>query len=344
MILNNSPLTENSLMKIIRYVATLAMILALLVVMLGAYTRLTNAGLGCPDWPGCYGHMVLPTLPNERMSAQHNYPDMPIESRKAWTEMAHRYAAGTLAFLIFFIGAAVLRFRRKGLLLPWGLPLILIFLVIFQAALGMWTVTLKLLPVVVMGHLLGGMLIFSSLCYLHLQLSKGITQNLAQWRVWIMLGIVIVFFQIALGGWVSSNYAGMACIGFPRCNATWWPTFYFSKGFNLLSPVGVNYQGGLLDNNVRVTIQLIHRLGALLTAGYVLTLSLLLLIRVKSKHIHRVAIFAIILVACQFSLGIANVLYMLPLWVSVAHNGVAALLLATMLSMYYLASGASKHA
>ena len=346
MTLNNSSLAEKSLMpmKLIRYIATLAMILALFVVMLGAYTRLTNAGLGCPDWPGCYGHMVLPSLPNERMSAQHNYPDMPIESRKAWTEMAHRYAAGTLAFLIFFIGAAVLRFRRKGVFLPWGLPLILVFLVIFQAALGMWTVTLKLLPVVVMGHFLGGMLIFSSLCYFRLQLSEGITQNLAQWRVWMMLGIVIVFFQIALGGWVSSNYAGMACIGFPRCNAMWWPTFHFSKGFNLLSPVGVNYQGGLLDNNARVTIQLIHRLGALLTAGYVLTLSLLLLIRVKSKYIHRVAIFAIILVACQFSLGIANVLYMLPLWVAVAHNGVAALLLATMLSMYYLARGVSKHA
>lgn len=144
--------------KAIQYAAALALVLALFVVMLGAYTRLTDAGLGCPDWPGCYGHMVLPSTEKELQSAQSQYPQIPIEAGKAWTEMAHRYVAGLLGLLILFIASAVLWRRFQGQAQPWRLPLILVLLVLFQAALGMWTVTLKLLPVVVMGHLLGGIL------------------------------------------------------------------------------------------------------------------------------------------------------------------------------------------
>lgn len=326
-------------LKSLRFVSTVAIIVALLVVMLGAYTRLTNAGLGCPDWPGCYGHIVLPTVQHELIKAQTQYPQTPIETRKAWTEMVHRYAAGTLCIFILIIGLGVLWFRGRGERVSWIVPLTLILLVVFQAALGMWTVTLKLLPVVVMGHLLGGMLIFASLCYFRMQWSPGIGQHLPQWRFWIGLGIVIVFCQIALGGWVSSNYAGVACIGFPRCNGVWLPALHFSKGFNLFSPVGANYQGGLLNNNVRVTIQFIHRIGALIAAGYVLVLSACILFRAKAKYLRRVAILAVLLLATQFALGLLNVIYLLPLWVAVAHNGVAALLLATMFIMRYLATG-----
>jgi cytochrome c oxidase assembly protein subunit 15 len=326
-------------LKTLRYIVTSASILALFVVMLGAYTRLTDAGLGCPDWPGCYGHMVLPTLKNQLIDAQQHYPQIPIESRKAWTEMAHRYVAGTLGLLILIIGCSVLRCRRQGLDLPWALPLMLILLVAFQALLGMWTVTLKLLPVVVMGHLLGGILIFSSLCYLRMQLSSVSTVNLSCWRFWINLGIVIVFCQIALGGWVSSNYAGVACIGFPQCNNQWWPSLHLYKGFNLFSAVGANYQGGVLDNEVRVTIQFIHRLGAIVAASYVLILSTLLLLSVRAKSLRKIAVLAITLIIAQFGLGIANVVYLLPLGIAVAHNGTAALLLATMFVMRYLATG-----
>lgn len=319
-------------LKSIRFLATIAIILALVVVMLGAFTRLTDAGLGCPDWPGCYGHMVLPSAQQDKIDAQRHYPTIPIEAAKAWTEMVHRYAAGTLALLILTIGLGVFVARRRGQNLPWVLPLALILLVIFQAALGMWTVTLKLLPVVVMGHLLGGMLIFACLCYFRLQLNPNIGKNLPEYRFWIHLGMVLVFCQIALGGWVSSNYAGIACIGFPRCNGAWLPALHFSQGFNLFSSVGANYQGGVLDNEIRVTIQFIHRLGALLIAGYVLSLSAFLLMRVNSIHIRRVAILAMVLVTIQFVLGVVNVVYLLPLWVAVAHNGIAALLLATMFS------------
>ncbi|KTC84836.1 COX15/CtaA family protein [Legionella brunensis] len=337
-------MVEQTQFKFLRYAVTVAAILALCVVMLGAYTRLTDAGLGCPDWPGCYGHMVLPNTQNELLSAQNQYPHIPIESRKAWTEMAHRYAAGTLALLIFFIAGNVLWRRIQGVKLPWQLPLALVALVLFQAALGMWTVTLKLLPVVVMGHLLGGIVIFSCLSRLRLQLSAIASASLPHWRFWVGLGALIVFFQIALGGWVSSNYAGIACIGFPQCNGQWLPALHFSKGFNLFSQVGENYQGGLLDNDIRMTIQYTHRVGAMLTALYVLILSFLCVTKIKEKKVRLFALLAILLLIAQFSLGVVNVVYLLPLWVAVAHNGVAALLLATMLMMLYLTQGRSANA
>ncbi len=322
----------------LRFVTTLALILALSVMMLGAYTRLTNAGLGCPDWPGCYGHMVLPSIASELSHAQSQFPDVPIESRKAWTEMAHRYAAGTLAVLILFIFLRVFFSQDKKQPIR-TIPVILIGLVVFQALLGMWTVTLKLLPVVVMGHLLGGILIFVSLCYLRWQLSGISGQNLPQWRFWIGLGLVIVFCQIALGGWVSSNYAGIACIGFPACNGQWLPALHFSQGFNLFSPVGANYQGGLLDNDVRVTVQFIHRLGALITAAYIGTLSLLIVLRIKERYLRLTALLSLLVLGVQFTLGVMNVVYLLPLSVAVAHNGGAALLLGLMVSMFYLSKG-----
>lgn len=326
-------------LKTLRYITTLAMVLALVVVMLGAYTRLTDAGLGCPDWPGCYGHMVLPSVGKALTNAQQHYPQIPIESRKAWTEMAHRYAAGTLAFLILALVLSAFRARLRHQICPLMLPVILLLLVIFQAALGMWTVTLKLLPVVVVGHLLGGMLIFASLCYFRLQISTVSSQYLPRWGLYIGIGLALVFCQIALGGWVSSNYAGIACIGFPRCNGVWLPSLNFSKGFNLFSPVGLNYQGGLLDSDYRMTIQFIHRVGAVVVASYVSILSIMIILRVKSLLLRRLAMVALCLVIVQFVLGIMNVVYLLPLWVAVAHNGVAALLLATM----FLATGGARH-
>ncbi|CAM2827668.1 COX15/CtaA family protein [Legionella worsleiensis] len=321
--------------KLIRIAATVSIFFALFVVMLGAYTRLTDAGLGCPDWPGCYGKLVLPSAQAGLQEAQTQFPQVPIETGKAWTEMAHRYAAGSLALLLFFIGISVLRKKMQGEFIPWHVPLILMLLVVFQAALGMWTVTLKLLPVVVMGHLLGGMLIFTCLCRFRLQISSFRGQDLTQWRFWIGLGALIVFCQIALGGWVSSNYAGISCIGFPMCNGQWFPELHFAQGFNLFAPVGANYQGGVLDNEVRVSIQFVHRIGAVLTAAYIMLLSLLILLKSHSRYLKIGALILIVLVTVQFCLGVLNVLYLLPLSVAVAHNGVAALLLATVFNLLH---------
>lgn len=318
--------------KLLNYTVTMAVFLSLFVVMLGAYTRLTDAGLGCPDWPGCYGRMVLPSAEASLSEAQTAYPLIPIEARKAWTEMAHRYAAGTLALLIFFIGFSMLRKRFRGVDLPWRLPVVLLLLVVFQALLGMWTVTLKLLPVVVMGHLLGGMLIVACLSRLRVQISSLKGEEMPQWRFWLWLAVIIVFVQIALGGWVSSNYAGISCIGFPMCNGVWVPNLHFAQGFNLFSPVGANYQGGLLDHEVRVTIQFIHRIGALITVVYIVTLSCLMMLKANFSYLRIAALAMFLLVLVQCTLGILNVMYLLPISVAVAHNGVAALLLATVFS------------
>lgn len=324
----------------LRTAATIAVLLAFFVVMLGAYTRLTDAGLGCPDWPGCYGKMVLPSAAPNLQEAQSNYPDLPIESAKAWTEMAHRYAAGTLGLLIFGISFTVLRKRIQGLILPWHLPLALFMLVIFQAALGMWTVTLKLLPVVVMGHLLGGILIVACLSRFRLQISSFVGRDLPQWRPWVRLAVILVFLQMALGGWVSSNYAGIACIGFPQCNGLWMPELHLSKAFNVFSSIGANYQGGVLDNEVRVTIQMVHRIGAIIVALYLLALSFLMRRSSTYKYLRVAALITAFLVLLQFSLGIMNVLWLLPLHVAVAHNGVAALLLAHLFcTLHFLRRG-----
>jgi len=324
-------------LKYIRFIASSAIFLALFVVMLGAYTRLTDAGLGCPDWPFCYGHMVVNSELNTPDVMQSKYKGMTIEPQKAWTEMAHRYAAFTLGLLILSIFLSSWFVKLKNKRSPVFVPILLILLLIFQAALGMWTVTLKLLPVVVMGHLLGGMLIFVSLCYFRMQLSANFQQSSVKWQFWVNLGLVLLFLQIALGGWVSSNYAGIACIGFPQCNGQWLPSLHISNAFNLFSPIGDNYQGGRLAADARLTIQFIHRLGAYVVASYITILSLLIIFKEKTKPLRLWAILALLLVIMQFSIGIVNVIYLLPLWSAVMHNGLAALLLATMLMLCYLA-------
>ena len=341
-------------MKVMRFrkAVDIALILALVVVMLGAYTRLTDAGLGCPDWPGCYGHLIVQNQAEDQALSmtQLKYNISVVEPRKAWTEMVHRYAAGTLALLIFFIGIQSIRQRRQerklyasqALTQPCFFPLLLMVLVVFQALLGMWTVTLKLLPIVVMGHLLGGILIFSSLASLRLQLSPKFHHALGRWRLAIGIALVLVFCQIALGGWVSANYAGISCVGFPQCNGQWLPTLYFAKGFNLFSPVGENYQGGLLENSIRVTIQYIHRIGAVLTASYLLVLAGLLLKKVLNCRVRILTIGIIILVLLQFCVGVINVLYRLPLTAAVAHNGLAALLMASVLMLFSMSCSGKK--
>ncbi len=322
-------------MKFLRAIAGIAMVLALIVVILGAYTRLTDAGLGCPDWPGCYGRMVVPASAHEQILAQKQYPNTPIEARKAWTEMAHRYVAGTLALLILGINVCVWCYRRQRT--PRALALFLLILIGFQAALGMWTVTFKLLPIVVMGHLLGGLLIFGGLVYLNWLLNTPRSSwSDSRWHMWVNLALVIVFAQIALGGWVSSNYAGLACIGFPQCNGHWLPTMTWQASFQWWSPIGANYQGGLLDSASRVTIQMVHRIGAVVTLCYLGLLSLGLLRQPLSTLCRRIVVLILLCVAIQCALGVGNVIYLLPLWIAVAHNGMAALLFAAVLSLHFM--------
>lgn len=319
--------------------ASVALMLAFIVVVLGAYTRLTNSGLGCPDWPGCYGHWVVP----------HVFSGF-IEPEKAWKEMIHRYAAGTLGLLIFvlFIQGIAIRVRRMPqTFFPVGLSCALVLLLFFQAALGMWTVTWKLLPLVVMGHLMGGLSILSVLRYTQLRLMYPDKKSFAilkspskSYQVFLVIGLLLVIIQIALGGWVSSNYASLACVGFPTCNGMDFPAMNLHDAFNLFSPIGIDYEGGKLDSIARVTIQMVHRMNAVLTAAYVIILALWTVTVHQYKHIARMrrsAVFALLLVCIQFGLGIILVTHLLPLDMAVAHNAVAALLLLTMVSWFFYA-------
>lgn len=331
-------------MKNLRTAAYIALIFALFVVMLGAYTRLTDAGLGCPDWPGCYGRLVLPSAKSALADAQSVYPEVPIESGKAWTEMAHRYAAGTLVLLLGFIIFKTLGSQRLSLKLPWQMPLALSLLISFQALLGMWTVTFKLLPLVVMGHLLGGILIFTCVSFFCWHFSGVSGFNLQKYSKWLNIGFLIVLLQIALGGLVSANYAGIACFGFPKCSGMWLPNLDFANAFNLLPGVGENYQGGLLDNAGRMTLQFVHRIGAIITVSYILSIAGWILFTAKPLLLRIFAVVAILIVLLQFSLGILNVVYLLPLWIAVLHNGFAALLLASVASLRFLVSNGGLHA
>ncbi|GAB4393386.1 MAG: COX15/CtaA family protein [Gammaproteobacteria bacterium] len=317
-------MTQSSALIFARRVAWIASILALCVVMLGAYTRLVDAGLGCPDWPGCYGKIIVPAT----QQAQTIYPETPLQTSKAWTEMIHRYLAGTLGLLIILLMFITLKAKQRRLI-----PTLLMLMLFLQAALGMWTVTLKLLPGVVMGHLLGGMTITALLwCFVATSYpSIGRISNIT--FMWALFALCVIAMQIALGGWVSSNYAGIICPTFPTCQGSWWPPMDFTTAFDLFSPLGVNYQGGVLGNTARVTIHMVHRLGALITLLVVGGLGVWLWLR-EPKH-RGLAIVLLLLLIAQISFGIMNAVWLLPLPIAVAHNGTAALLLLTTITLIH---------
>ena len=312
--------------------ALLATLLALVVVLLGAYTRLTHAGLGCPDWPGCYGFISVPQSEAQLAHAERHFPDAPVEAAKGWSEMVHRYFAGTLGLLIMVLAARAWRQRRLADQ-PFKLPMFILLVVVAQAAFGMWTVTLKLWPQVVTGHLLGGFATLSLLFLLALRLS-GVLPALAvprRLQRWATAGLVLAIVQIALGGWVSSNYAAVACVDLPTCHGQWWPQADFANGFHLSQHIGPNYLGGQLDSEARTAIHLTHRLGAVL-----LTLVLLgLAWQLRKVGMTRLAGLLLLVLAAQISLGISNVLFGLPLAVAVAHNAGGAVLLLTLVLVNY---------
>lgn len=317
--------------------ALFATLLALLVVLLGAYTRLSHAGLGCPDWPGCYGFLGVPMSEHSQALAESRFPAAPLEVAKGWYEMVHRYFAGSLGLVVLALAVHALRHRGEPGQ-PLKLPLALLGLVIVQAAFGMWTVTLKLWPQVVTAHLLGGFATLSLLFLLTLRLSgaaSAVPRLPARLRVLAALGLVLVIGQIALGGWVSSNYAAVACVDLPTCHGQWWPAMDFANGFHLTQHIGPNYLGGQLDSDARTAIHMTHRLGAL-----VLSLVLLLLAwQLRRGGLPRLASLLLLALAVQLGLGVSNVLLHLPLALAVAHNaGGAGLLLSLVLINYRLRS------
>jgi cytochrome c oxidase assembly protein subunit 15 len=313
-----------------RRLAAAAAALALLVVVFGAFVRLSNAGLSCPDWPTCYGRLTWPTHEAEIASANQAFPERPVESHKAWREQVHRFLAGTLVLATFTLAALAYR-RRREPGQPWKVPLAASALIVFQALLGMWTVTWKLKPIVVMGHLLGGMATFALLVWTFARVRLATAPASPRLRAAIGLGLALLAFQIALGGWNASNYAAFACgTDFPKCLDQWWPATDVHEAFVLWRGIGVDYEGGVLDGPARVAIQLAHRGFALVLALYLCGLGLRLL---RGRDWRGPGALLVALVLTQLALGIANVMAGLPLWIAVLHNGVAALLLATLVAM-----------
>jgi cytochrome c oxidase assembly protein subunit 15 len=311
----------------------IAAIVAFAVIVLGAYVRLSHAGLGCPDWPGCYGQLTWPDEPHEVSQAARAFPERPVETHKAWKEMVHRYLAGALVLLVVAINFLSWKAANRGKGLR-TLAAALLVLILFQAALGMWTVTLKLLPLVVMGHLLGGLATFSLLLWLAWRSggSGAESGGLAPFRFAILAGLLVLVLQLALGGWTSANYAALACPDFPTCQGSMWPDADFGEGFVLWRAIGVDYEGGVLDMSARVAIHLAHRAGALITF---LVLGVLALRLIRARAVRQDGLVLGALLLAQVILGIQNVLLQLPLVNAVAHNGMGALLLAIMLWLTY---------
>ena len=313
--------------------ALFATLLAVVVVMLGAYTRLSHAGLGCPDWPGCYGFLGVPMSEQSQALAGARFPEAPVEVAKGWYEMIHRYFAGALGLVILGLAVQAIR-RRAEPDQPLKLPLLLLGLVILQAAFGMWTVTLKLWPQVVTAHLLGGFATLSLLFLLTLRLANALPmlpRISGRLRGLAAIALLLTVGQIALGGWVSSNYAAVACVDLPTCHGEWWPAMDFANGFHLTQHIGPNYLGGQLDSDARTAIHMSHRLGALL-----LSLVLLLLAwRLKRSGLPRLGGLLLLALAVQVSLGLSNVYFHLPLPVAVAHNLGGALLLLSLVLINY---------
>jgi cytochrome c oxidase assembly protein subunit 15 len=321
-------------------------ILALCVVILGVYTRLTDAGLGCPDWPTCYNHLTVPKNIYAVQQAQISYPSFPLNQIKAWTEMIHRYAASFLALLILALTMMMISKRKVTNQTLW-LPFLLIGLIIFQALLGMWTVTLRLNPVAVMSHLLGGFSILALLWWYFLNSfimpatpapteswrKTGAQAILKPLRYLAMIGLIILTLQISLGGWTSANNAALACPDFPTCiNHQFLPQTNFKDAFNLWNSAII-----AKDYAALVTIHMMHRIGALITCVYLLFFAFCLL-RIKAGFVVRkLAILLMIALFVQISLGIMNVVYYLPLSVAVLHNVMAVVLLLSMITInFYL--------
>lgn len=314
--------------------ARASLILALLVVVLGAYVRLSHAGLGCPDWPGCYGEMIVSDKINE---TAHLYPERPFESDKAWKEMVHRYAAGLLGLLIFIMAVLSWRKRNETGISP-VIPTVLAVLVLLQALLGMWTVTLLLKPVVVMAHLLGGMTILALLFWMNLRLGRprDSARRRNDWLPWAIAGIGIVAFQISLGGWTSANYSALVCPDLPTCQGSWWPDMDFTEGFTLWRGLGVDYEGGVLSADARTAIHMSHRIGAIVTILVIGFLAGRLLLD-HEKRLRLLGVVLTVVLMTQVILGLSNVLLRLPLVIAVAHHGMAAILLLTLVVLLHIA-------
>ena len=327
---------------LVRTIAIAAFALCLCVVVLGAYVRLSNAGLGCPDWPGCYGHLTPAAAAADTHTLSEPLAGRVLNVGKAWREMVHRYAAGTLATLIIGLALITALWRRERMVSPWY-TVALVAVVIFQAVLGALTVTRQLKPLIVTGHLVFGFTTLSLLWWLVLALwwqrsvpaaAGGFASASRAPRMLALIGLCLLSLQIALGGWTSSNYAAIACPDLPTCQGSWWPTADFRSAFVLWRDLNIDYEGGVLANTARVAIHLTHRAGAAIVTLALLAAASAAVRRRHSTRVRVAAGFLFVALALQLSIGISMVWRGFPLWLATAHNAGAALLLLATLALY----------
>ncbi len=317
-------------------VAGFTILLALCVIVFGAYVRLTDAGLGCPDWPGCYGFVTVPQTAEDYLSVEENFPGEIVDEGKAWREMIHRYIASLLGFLILLMFLKdFFSFRKdEGSLKDLKLSGALLALVIFQGMLGMWTVTLKVHPLVVTAHLIGGLTTLSLLFFYYRSIETDSEKFISAPNV-LFVGLSILILQIILGGWTSTNYAALGCPDLPLCYGEVWPSnMDFEEGFLKWQEVGVNYEGGQLSPSGRTAIHFVHRLGAIV-ALIALGLIGLRYLKHASDRVRGASILMLIALSTQLAIGILMVWFGIPLFLATAHNAFAALLLLSFINLLY---------
>ena len=310
-------------------------LLTLIVISLGAWVRLTDAGLGCPDWPGCYGLLTTPDTVDELAKAREYYPNADIDVGKAWREMLHRYMAGLLGLYVFFITYISIKYSKRS----YTLPVLISILIIIQAIMGMLTVTMLVKPTIVTTHLFFGMLTATLLFINSLKYSNtSMTSEKIPAIALIIITITWIFLiiQILLGGWTSTNYASLACTDFPKCLDQWYPKeMIFNEAFNVINLPDVNYEGGILAYGAKVAVHYTHRITALILTF--VFISALYVVFKLNKHslLKKIMSISIIFFILQVILGISNVVYSLPLNIAVWHTMNAAILMALISSALY---------
>ncbi len=317
--------------------------LTLDLVMFGSYVRLTDSGLGCPDWPGCYAKFTPLQADTQIAQAVQEQGGTQgyVSPFKAWVEMIHRYAGSIIGTLILVLVARVLWARRRGEDVKLGLPLVLLGWVILQGLFGKWTVTLRLIPLVVTLHLMGGVILLVLLAWFWMRnradlvsVRAGVSTRALLWAALVAVGV-----QIFLGGWTSTNYAALACSGFPTCNGTFTPHADWAAGFTLWRHLGENADGSPITTAALVAIQWGHRLFAIVATAAVLAAVAALW---RHAALRRLAGWIALAVLLQVAFGVVLVTAGHPLLVAVAHNGGSAVLMLLLVGALYRVSAVAR--
>jgi cytochrome c oxidase assembly protein subunit 15 len=324
---------HNELSLWFRRIALAAACLAAGVVILGAWVRLTDAGLGCPDWPGCYGHLHPAQAAKDLAQINAQYPTRAFDSAKAWHEMIHRYFATGLGLMIASL-LVIAVWNRKDPRQPFAAVICLFLVVCMQGALGAFTVTLLLKPLIVTSHLLGGMSTLGLLWWLWLPPERReVTAAEKRLRLLAVAGLAVLTLQIALGGWTSANYASVACPDFPTCQQSYWPRMDYRDAFVLWRGLGIDYEGGVLAHPARVAIHFTHRLGAVVAGLTLLALGLYSWLDGATRRVKLAGLGVAAAVVAQITLGISTVHWGVPLAIATAHNAGAAALVVSMVTL-----------